>query len=72
MTDNGMDKKKGVKDNSKHLDLSTGRIDLPLTEMENSTEVQSSGGGSRRSCEIYKDHKIPSEYPREVITGQRS
>lgn len=28
MTDNEMDKKRGLKNNSEHLGLSTGRIDL--------------------------------------------
>lgn len=44
MTDNVMDKNDGLKDNSKHLALSTRKLDLPLTEVGESAGVQSLGG----------------------------
>lgn len=41
MTDNEMDKNRGLVNNSEHLGLSTGRIDLSLTEAGKNAGVQS-------------------------------
>lgn len=68
MTDNGME---GIKDNPKLLGLSTGRTDLPLTEMGNSVEVRCSGGNPGDSVRCIR-LETPCDYPREVLTGQRS
>lgn len=41
MLDNEMDKKRGLKNNSEHLRLNTGRIDLALTKAGENAGIQS-------------------------------
>lgn len=70
-----MDKKRGLKNNSEHLGLNTGRIDLALTEAGKNAGVQNisfSLGESPGDPERCLRFEITFTQPREVLTGQRN